>query len=148
MAVDFKSLLSRKVEDAERPPLLPAGTYNGVVQSHEFGESSQKKTPYVRFNIALISPGEGVDPADLEGIDIGKRKFRRDYYFTEDAEFILRDFIESLGLNIKGKSFDEMIPQVINQAVIVGITQELAGGSDQSGNMVNRVGNLRGEAGQ
>lgn len=77
MAVDFKTLLSKPLDEIKRPPALPAGTYHGIVQKYEFGESDKNKTPFVRFTFTIAMAGEDIDPSELEGIDLGKRTSAR-----------------------------------------------------------------------
>ena len=54
---NFSKLLSTKVEDARRPRPLPVGAYMGVIDRHEFGESSKKKAFYTRFHYWRLRKG-------------------------------------------------------------------------------------------
>ena len=122
--VNFKDLLDKKVEDTERPKPVPVGTYRLQIQGHEFGRSSQKKTPYVRFSFKIVQPGEDAEMSDLEGINWGKKTLRDDFYLTEDAMYRLRDFLEkNLQLNGTGRSFDELLPETKNMELEAYISQ-------------------------
>ena len=57
--VDFSALLSKPADEIKRPPALPAGTYKGIIKTHKFDESSEKKTPYVRFDVKFTGGSEG-----------------------------------------------------------------------------------------
>ena len=125
--VNFAELLGVQVESAERPRLFPAGHYDSVITGHEMGTSAQKGTPFVRFNIKLLSPGEDVD-ADLfeqaGGIAaLNERKtIPLDFYLTKDALYRLREFLENTaGMECSGRNFDVVIPETTNAQIVVVI---------------------------
>lgn len=125
---NFSELLSKPLDDVKRPPTLPAGTYHGFIKSYEPGESSEKKTPYVRFNFTVTSAGDDIDPRDLTGedgrpIDLSKKQLRRDFYMTADAEYRLKEFLESMKIPTKGRTWASSLPETINQAVILDVIQ-------------------------
>lgn len=121
--VDFSVLLSKPADDIKRPPALPAGTYKGKITTHRFDESSEKKTPYVRFDVKFTGEHlEDVDAADVEGIDIAKRTLSKDYYLTEDAIYRLKEMLESLGIPSAGRSIGEMIPEAVGCEVLMEIS--------------------------
>lgn len=122
---DFSTLLSKPLDSIKRPPPLPAGTYMGTIKSYEALESKEKKTPYIRFNLNLVSPGQDIDPNDLNGIDLSKRQLRRDFFLTPDAEYRLKEFLESLGIDTKGRTFQSTLPDSLNQAVQIEVVQRL-----------------------
>jgi len=123
MAVNFKDLLSVKADDVKAPIPLPEGTYHGVVSSFEYGDNNKNKTPYVRFGLKVHNAGDDIDASELAEIDLSARKLSTDFYLTPDARFRLKDFLVSLGLPTEGRSFDELIPEAINQPVIIYVTQ-------------------------
>ena len=110
MAVDFKSLLNRPATSFERPKPLPPGTYHGVVQGHEFGESAQKHTPYCRLTVKVISADESVPIDQLEGAKL-PRDLRRDFYLTDDSMYRFREFLESCGIPLENRMLDEAIAE-------------------------------------
>ena len=118
--VNFAALLSKRVDETERPKVFPAGPYRGIVSGHEFLTSSKKGTPFVRFNVKLISPLEGVDEELFEqagGMDklSARKPLNFDFYLTDDALYRLREFLENgLQMNGSGRAFDEMIPETTN----------------------------------
>jgi hypothetical protein len=121
MAVDFKSLLSKPSDSIEKPKLLPEGTYTGMIAKYEYAESKEKKTPYVRFLVRLTGFGEDIDPTDQVGIDLSKRELRKDFYITEDALHRLKTFWETCGIDGRGRTLSEIIPDLIQAEVMVTV---------------------------
>lgn len=123
MTANFAALLSKPVESAEKPPLLPMGTYLGMIQGHRFDESRDKKTPFVEFEVKLLAAEADVDQAALAEIkDLSKRTQRVTFYLTDDSLFRLREFLENhVKLNCKGRGFGEVIPETTNQQIKVHI---------------------------
>ena len=68
MSVNFKDLLSTKLDDVKAPSALPEGTYHGTISSFEYGDNNKNKTPYVRFALKFHSTSDDVDPKDLADI--------------------------------------------------------------------------------
>jgi hypothetical protein len=96
-----KTLLDEAPDHVERPKALPIGTYLAVVGRWETGESSKKKTPFVRFPLRFIQAYDDVDADELDsagGVD-GKNA-RTDFYTTEDAIYRLDAFHEHCGLDL------------------------------------------------
>ena len=122
--VDFQKLLSRKVDDAKPPAVLPSGTYRGIIKTFEFGKSREKETPFVKFNFDLIGHEDDVDEAELAEIDVTKIRKSTSFYFTENSEFRLANFIKSCGVKTEGRGYDETIPELVNAVVLVPITQQ------------------------
>lgn len=140
---DFSQLLKKPAGEAKRPPALPAGTYPGIVSGQEQGDSNRNKTPYVRFQVRLTGPADDVSQDELADIDLAKRQMRRDYYLTDDALWRLDEFIKSCGIPTEGRTYEEVLPEVIGQTVLVSVEQYL-GTNNEIG---NQIGRLVGEAG-
>lgn len=133
---DLRDLLKTQVDTIEKPKLYPAGAYRGTVTKFEYGKSAQKETPYVRYFVRLdeIAEGGGLTEEDIEGITLGKQLFRTDFYLTADALFRLKDFMTALDIQTSGLTLNEVIPEVVNQEVLVSLTQrefKRAGASDE-----------------
>lgn len=141
MAVDFKALLSKNVDDVKRPVPLPAGTYQGFIGTHKFDESKNKKTPFVRFMIKLTAPGNDVDPNELDGIELGKREYGKDYYLTPDADYRVKDLAASCGISVTGRSLGEVIEDIANVPVIVEMKHR---NSEDGTEIYNEIGNVKG----
>jgi hypothetical protein len=118
-ATSFESILDIPATDIERPKPLPAGTYDCIVKGlPEYGESSQKKTPYCRFTYLVQAAGEDVDEDELTAIGGLEGKTMRDtYYTTPDAIFRLTDTLERMGIDPEGKSVRQMIDESPNAAI-------------------------------
>lgn len=118
--VNFADLLNVQVDTAERPKSFPIGNYQAIIAGHEFGTSSRKGTPFVRFFCKLVGPSEDVDEEIFEevgGMEAlqARKPLRLDFYLTGDAMYRLREFLEdSLELQCAGRSFDEVIPEATN----------------------------------
>lgn len=139
---DFGTLLSKPLDDVKKPAPLPAGTYHGRVLSYEPMESREKKTPYIRFHIAVSHAGDDIDPELITGVDLTKRQLRRDYFLTPDAEWRLKEFIQSCGVPTTGRSFNETLPELQNASVIISVTQRPGRDGDE---FFNDIDNLKGE---
>jgi len=139
MSVSFKDLLSTPLDTVKRPPALPQGTFEGVVKSYEFGESREKKTPFVRVYFTLLASGEDVDPTLMEGVDLSKRAPRTDFYVTQDSLWRIKEFLASMGLDTDGRSLSEVIPEMVGGAVQLYITQRASADGQDIFNDVKSV---------
>lgn len=118
-STSFESILDTPATDIERPKPLPAGTYDCIVKGlPEYGESSQKKTPFCRFTYLVQAAGDDVDPEELQAIGGIEGKTMRDtYYTTPDAIFRLTDTLERMGIDPEGKSVRQMIDESPNASL-------------------------------
>jgi hypothetical protein len=111
----FGNLLSKKVDQVEKPKPLPEGTYVGQVLSHALGKSQKKQTPQVEFTLAIIEAGSDVDSTALEAAgglnrsDGNPRTMKLTYYITEDSLFRLSEFLKHLGLGDSTESMEMLI---------------------------------------
>ena len=140
---DFSTLLSKSLDAVKKAPPLDAGNYPGVITGYEPGESREKKTPYVRFNLKLTGWPEGGEPQkrdDGTAMDLAGKTLRRDYFLTEDALWRLKEFLEDLGMNTAGQTFMDLLPKTIGENVLVEVKQYL--GQDNS--VGNDVVSLKG----
>ena len=143
--VDFTALLNKPAFEAKKPEALPAGDYTGVIKSYELGDNNAKKTPYVRYMVALVDWPDDVADSEKEGIVLSKRQLRRDY-FLRDAEgsdgilWRLDEFLRSCDIDGKGRRYDELIPEAVGKSVKVSVKQYM-GKNNEIG---NEIGNLVG----
>lgn len=100
-ATSFESILDTPAAAIERPKPLPAGTYDAIVKGlYEEGQSSQKKTPFVRFTYAFQAAGDDVDEEELAEIGgLTDKTIKDTYYTTPDALFRLTDTLANMGLD-------------------------------------------------
>jgi hypothetical protein len=108
---NFRAILSQKTDEVERPRPLADGHYIGVIKSHEFGQSSQKKTPYCRFFLIPEEETSDVPEGANAGIDFAKKELRADYYITPAALYRLSDALDAMLGKQTGRSFDERLPE-------------------------------------
>lgn len=147
MSVNFQALLSKPADEVKRPQAKPAGTYFGTISDYKFDESKKQKTPYVRFTVKNITPGEDVDQSALAGtpetgpIDLTKWSPNRDFYLTDDALYRLKDLLESCGIDTKGRSFAELIPELKGKPVQLSVTQRP---SEDGTTLYNDVTDMKG----
>ena len=120
----FESILDTPADAVERPKPIPAGTYDCIVKGlYEQGESSQKKTPFVRFTYAITSAGEDVDTDELEAMGgIDGKTIRDTYYTTPDALFRLTDTMENMGIDLAGKSVRHGLDETPNASLRIVVT--------------------------
>lgn len=125
----FQDLMNKEVDEIEAPKVVPVGTYEAVIETHEFGESSKKQTPFVQMNLKLLSPEEDVDQDEFEefgGMEaLAGKTVREQFYLTPDALIRLRRFLEVLPIEISGKKLNEAVQEVNGQPVKVYIKHEL-----------------------
>lgn len=133
---NFSHLLNKPADDVKAPVQLPDGTYYGTIQNHEFGESSQKKTPYVQYNILVTHADEGTD---TEGVEVSGKKMNTKFYLSDEAQFMLVNFIKSFGIETSGRSLGELIPQVQGQSVMLDVVKQPNQAGDGFFNTIKKV---------
>lgn len=151
MAVDFKQLLTKPLDEVKRPTALPTGTYFGTISKFAFGESrfedkdTHEKNAEVKFTLVGIRAGEDVDQGLLEPCEaetpLAKRSMQTELPITGGKEWITKAFMEGLGIDCTGRSWGDTIPETLNQEVMFQITQRM----DKVDNTIlyNDVRNLR-----
>jgi hypothetical protein len=142
MAADFRALLAKPMDDVKRPIPLPQGTFHGLIGKHSFGESRNKKTPFVSYELTLQSHSDDIEDDAMEGIELAKRTLSVTYYLTEDALYRAKEFLQSVGVATEGRALGECLPEAVNARVLVGITQR---NSEDGTQIFNDVGLVRGE---
>lgn len=132
---NISDILNRPAEDVEAPKPLPPGSYNCIVKGlPEQGESSKKKTPYLRFSFQIVAPREDVEEDAIIEYETGKdgektpiagKILTSDYYLTNDALFMLTDMLEALGIDFTGgKSVSAAIDESPNSECVVFVKHE------------------------
>lgn len=129
---DFTALLNKSADTVERPKPAPAGTYTALLGEHSFDKSAKKGTPFVRYKVRLVSPHDDVDAAALEdfgGMEkLAAKEMKLDFYLTDDALFRLTEelFVNTLGMNITGRTVAELIPEAEGQEFLVTIGHQMS----------------------
>jgi hypothetical protein len=137
----FESILDTPAEAVERPKPLPVGTYDVIVKGMpEHGQSTQKKTPFVRFTYALVAAFDDVDEDELKAlltdskgnpVPISERTIRDTYYTTPDALFRLTDALENMGIDADGKTIRQMLDETPNASLRIQVSHQSVNDSDQ-----------------
>ena len=113
---NFSSLLDDIATEVNRPKPLPVGTYTCVVGRWEKGESSKKKTPFVKFPLRVIAALGDVDPQELEAMGgYEGRNLSVTFYTTEDAIYRLDEFHVHCGIDI---AENELSRKALNDEVL------------------------------
>ena len=119
----YEDLLNQKASDVKRPPPIPAGGYLATVESYAKTESGRKKTPGVQFIYKIDSPGEDIDPEEVNAMAeyIAKARPRETHWITADSLWRLKNFLlEVLKIPDEGQSLQELLPMSVGrQAIIV-----------------------------
>lgn len=123
---DFTAALDVKIEDIEKPPLVPTGHYTFSVTKVSFGEVGQGKWDTVDFALKGVEAGEDVDPellAEAGGVEqvFSFKRFmlNKGSEAEDEAQFNrtldnIRTFLEKhLGVDIKGLSLKEGIDSAV-----------------------------------
>lgn len=140
-APNFTSILDEQPTEVNRPKPLPEGTYVCIVGQPEEGQSSQKKTPFVKFALRPISTLEDVDAdalAEVGGLD-GKN-LSVTYYLTPDSIFRLDEFHEHCGLDLSdAASRRARNAEVVNGQVLAQVKHRMSQDNTQAYAEVNRT---------
>jgi hypothetical protein len=124
---NFSALLQTNTSEIEKPKPMPAGHYQFNIVGHEFGQSSQKKTDYVQFNVNPLAAGSDVDEDLLAQVKNWQgKKMNVKYYITEDALWRLVEFLNMIGLDTEGRSLEELIPETVNMQCWAYIKNEIS----------------------
>lgn len=125
---NFSELLNKPVDDVKRPPSLPAGTWNATIKSYEATESGEKKTPGIKFFFHNLQPGPDIESQDLidsdgSPINLANKQLQTTFWLTPDSEYRLKEFCESLRIETKGRTWASVLPDTLNQLVMLDVIQ-------------------------
>ena len=152
--VDFSSLLKKPAFTGLKPQPLPAADdYPGRIGKYEYGESREKKTPFLRYSVHITGWAPSVDAADRtfkdeagteHEIDPTKKVLRKDFYLIASdgnkGYYQLDQFLRSIGLQGgAGVTYEDMIPQAVGASVVVQVKQYLVQSTGEIGNEVNNI---------
>lgn len=124
---NFKSILEASPSEVVRPPQIPVGTYLCTVGQWETGESSKKKTPFVKFQLTPIAAMEDVDDTALTVIGgLEGRSLSVTYYITEAAVPMLDEFHQNCGVDLTdGTSRLARNDAIMNTQVLAMVEHEI-----------------------
>lgn len=97
--MNWNELAQMRVGDVKPPPILPVGHYDGlIVGDYKTGNSSQKQTPFVTYEVKLNGARGDVDQSALAEIyDPFGRTQELTFWLSPNALYILTDFAKALG---------------------------------------------------
>jgi len=140
---NFQDILNRPSEEIKPMPTLPMGSYHTIVVGlPEQGESSKKKTPFLKFTHKIIAALDDVDPDAInefqaDGETISGQEVDNTFYITDKSANMLKEFLINCGVDLAGKSLAEGLDDVPNSEVIINIKHEA---SDDGKRVFSKVG--------
>lgn len=102
---DLHALLDAPLSDfPDRPSLPGLALFSGMLISCKADVSSQKKTPFLRFDARLTDPGKDVPASSMRkitdaGFTLADYEVWGEFYLTKAAMPMLRAFLLSLGFS-------------------------------------------------
>ena len=140
---NFQDILNRPSEEIKPMPTLPMGSYHTIVVGlPEQGESSKKKTPFLKFTHKITAALDDVDPDAInefqaDGEAIAGQEVDNTFYITDKSANMLKEFLINCGVDLTGKSLAEGLDDVPNSEVIINIKHEA---SDDGKRVFSKVG--------
>lgn len=142
--VDFASIASKKIEEVERPPLPPVGTYRfRVTKVPESKKSGDEQWEFLRFTCKAVEALDNVETSDYPG-DIANVVLSKSFVFNSADEaafettlFNLRQFCEKhLRCTEEGMTIAQMLNATVN-AEFLGDVKWQQDKRDESGETFN-----------
>ena len=131
---NFTDILDAAPSPDDRPKSLPVGSYLCLVKGQPRHDKSSKRfTPFVEFTLIPKQAGQDVDQDDLTAWATkadGTMKRLEDtvipatFYTTDNAIFMLNDFLEHCGIEADGRTRREMLDDTPNCEVVAYIRHE------------------------
>lgn len=129
--MNFTDVLNTKVEEIERPPLPPLGTYRCVVKSVPvMGERSSEKGEWDTIDFPLQAvEAVTVNEEEVETFGLQNVQLRHGFMFDrhdatkqDQSKFRLKVFLEKhLGLDPKGKTLTQMLNEAVGSECLVTV---------------------------
>ncbi len=121
MALNFADVASKKMDEVERPPLPPVGTYRfSITKLPETNKSNDEVWEILTFNVRAVEALDDVDMSDYKGevtniLQQVKFMFNtQDEVEFEKSLFRLRQFLEQ---HVQCADADMTIAQALNASV-------------------------------
>lgn len=139
MTLNFNETLNKRMDEIERPPLMPIGTYKFAVKRIPSIETiGEGKWDVLDFQLQAVEvAGDDVDPADLQaygGLGPHATMRHRFMFNKEDeaafkrSEFNLKRFLED-HLRVEGANMKEALNNSVN-ATCLGVVKWRADKND------------------
>lgn len=123
-APNVSSILDRPSDTFERPKAYPIGDYDFVIKGLPRQDvSSQKKTPFLEFQLQLTAAREDVDQEALQGMGglRADKPMKTAFYLTEEAAYRLTEFLNAVGAGDEEESLRQRVAKTPNCTGIVTI---------------------------
>lgn len=133
----FADALDRNMEEIKRPDPIPVGHYIARVAKMPGMPEEVKGKPYeiMRIDCQVVSPGDDVDPDDLQSFgNVVGAPFRIDFIFNTDPEEKmkfegtlnrLKSFIKNCGVDADSGSLKERLAEIVGGQFMVEIKHRL-----------------------
>ena len=120
MTVDFSKLGKTTLGEIKPPPVPPRGTYFGTITRWAWAESrwqnkeTGQKEAQVHFTIRPTEFGEDIADEDKVGVVLKDKAFIAEQNCETDAQvYYMQEFLKGLGLQVAGKTLDQVLPDTI-----------------------------------
>lgn len=134
MALDFRALASKPLDDVKRPPTYPAGDAKGTIVNHKFDESrfadkeTGEKHGVVNFQVRVDGYVDPAVDADFQKMkqefpQLANKTLPREMPISGGNEYVTKSFLEGLGISTAGRTFADTIPQTTGMNVTFEVTQ-------------------------
>lgn len=149
--VDFSALNRKPVGEAKKPQHLPMGDYMGVVKGFEVTENKfvNPPQPIIQLMVGLLDWPDSVDQEDRmqDGtlIDLSKRQLRKNYRFNaqnpgvDDDLWRVDELLKDLQINGAGRGYQEVLPELTGQRVLVEVQVYMNQNTNEPGNNVGKL---------
>ncbi len=145
---DFSSLLKAPAGESKKPKALPIANYPGLVKSFEMVQAPPGKDyqMIVRIHVGLTGWADQVSEEDKQQetrpgvyspIDISKKQLRKDFY--DNSLYRLDDLVKSCGIEANGKTYEEILPQLVGAPLVVEVDQYLNQNTNDLGNQIKNI---------
>ena len=132
MAMSFEEILKMPTSEFKQPKPFPTGTYHCMDDGRpEHGQSSQKKTDYLRFKYKIIAAGNTVDAREAAEQQVVGKSLQQDFYIIDNdvSKSIIKEFLQNtLGIANPGdaKGIEQMLDDVPNRELLVEVKHEMS----------------------
>jgi len=112
---NFADILSKKVDQIEKPKPLPVGTYLCLIDgAGEYVKLGANQTDAIKIKVKVLQAGEDVDDeALIEAGGVSEKTLFVTLFLTEDAAWRSKKFlVETLGIDGDGKSLGELFTEI------------------------------------
>ena len=118
----FADIANKKVEEVEKPALLPVGTYRfSIIKIPEASKSRDEAWEFLRIPVRVIEALDNVDTSDFKGDVAGQLMSKSFVFNTQDeaefgkAEWNMTQFFEKhVGCVESGASIAQMLNSSVN----------------------------------